>query len=398
MTVSTTIRTVTYVGNDSTTVFPYAFKIPLASDVIVTRLNTDTQVKTTLVQDTDYTITGIGGDSGGNVTYPVSGSPLSTNEKLTITRTVPLTQLLNITNQSGFDPDVLEATLDQIVMGVQQVSETIDRALRVPESDGAGVDELLEASARANLFLGFNASGAPYVTALTTVTAVVPSTGGTFTGAVTISAGGLNITAGGLTVVGGAVIDTLRVSTAIIDANSNELLTFSEIASAVNQLNLRNAATGNAPRLIAEGGDTNINMELAAKGTGVVDATSPLRASNTFQADAAVTFGDEVKCSVDSITYAASFNIDMSTESVKEFTTSATAATATLTNIAANQQVECRITCNSASASLAWSGVDLWVGGTAPTLTTTVDEVDIIVLSVMADGATVIGEHIGVAA
>lgn len=54
----------------------------------------------------------------------------------------------------------------------------------------------------------------------------------------------------------------------ILDANGNELLTFTQTASAVNEINIENAATGSGPVIEAEGGDTNIDLLLTAKGTG----------------------------------------------------------------------------------------------------------------------------------
>lgn len=51
-----------------------------------------------------------------------------------------------------------------------------------------------------------------------------------------------------------------------------ELLKFSETASAVNEVTITNAATGNAPSLSATGDDTNIDLNLVAKGTGNVQA------------------------------------------------------------------------------------------------------------------------------
>lgn len=53
-----------------------------------------------------------------------------------------------------------------------------------------------------------------------------------------------------------------------------ELLKFSETASAVNEITIANAATGNAPALDATGDDTNIDLKLGAKGTGLVKPTS----------------------------------------------------------------------------------------------------------------------------
>lgn len=56
----------------------------------------------------------------------------------------------------------------------------------------------------------------------------------------------------------------------IADANGNEGLILVTTASAVNEVTLTNAAAGNAPKLSATGGDTNINLQLAGKGTGGV--------------------------------------------------------------------------------------------------------------------------------
>ena len=56
----------------------------------------------------------------------------------------------------------------------------------------------------------------------------------------------------------------------IADANGNEGLILTTTASAVNEVTLTNAATGNSPQLAATGGDTNIGLKLAGKGTGGV--------------------------------------------------------------------------------------------------------------------------------
>lgn len=62
----------------------------------------------------------------------------------------------------------------------------------------------------------------------------------------------------------------LFISGFIGDANGNELLKFTATASAVNEVTLANAATGNNPTLTASGGDTNIGINLVPKGTGEI--------------------------------------------------------------------------------------------------------------------------------
>jgi hypothetical protein len=56
----------------------------------------------------------------------------------------------------------------------------------------------------------------------------------------------------------------------IIDENGNEQLIFQTTGSAVNQFDMTNAATGNAPELSATGGDSNIDINITPKGTGDV--------------------------------------------------------------------------------------------------------------------------------
>lgn len=52
------------------------------------------------------------------------------------------------------------------------------------------------------------------------------------------------------------------------DSSGNELLKFTKTASAVNEVTVANAATGNPPQISATGGDTNIPLEMKGKGTG----------------------------------------------------------------------------------------------------------------------------------
>lgn len=62
-----------------------------------------------------------------------------------------------------------------------------------------------------------------------------------------------------------------------LDVNGNalgdgtlELLAFTETVSAVNHINVTNAATGNAPKVSAVGDDANVDLDLRPKGTGNV--------------------------------------------------------------------------------------------------------------------------------
>jgi hypothetical protein len=67
----------------------------------------------------------------------------------------------------------------------------------------------------------------------------------------------------------------------ISDSNANELLSFTTVASAVNHIDVANAATGGRPTISTIGSDTNIDLFITAKGTGVVYTYSETAATNT---------------------------------------------------------------------------------------------------------------------
>ena len=56
----------------------------------------------------------------------------------------------------------------------------------------------------------------------------------------------------------------------IADENGNEQIIFQTTSSAVNQIDVTNAATGNAPEISATGGDTNVSLKLTPKGSGQI--------------------------------------------------------------------------------------------------------------------------------
>lgn len=72
-------------------------------------------------------------------------------------------------------------------------------------------------------------------------------------------------------------LSTPAVLTGILDANGANLVDVSFVASAVNNVNVANAATTNSPKLSSVGTDADINLELEAKGDGVISARSAVR-------------------------------------------------------------------------------------------------------------------------
>ena len=134
MTISSTNRKAgPYIGNGTTTVFPFYFKVFTAADVEVVRLTVATNVETILTLTTDYTVT-LNTDQnatpGGSITL-VAGA-LAAGFNLVITSDIGNLQPTDLTNQGGFYPDVINDALDRATIQIQQLQESVDRAALLP--------------------------------------------------------------------------------------------------------------------------------------------------------------------------------------------------------------------------------------------------------------------------
>ena len=63
-----------------------------------------------------------------------------------------------------------------------------------------------------------------------------------------------------------------KIDTGLFDTNGNESILFTATSSAINEITVTNAAASGDPAISATGGDTNIDLNLVAKGTGVVQS------------------------------------------------------------------------------------------------------------------------------
>ena len=164
MTVSNqTARTGPYNGNGATTVFAYDFRILDQGHVVVT-LKDAADVETVQTLTTDYTVSGVGAATGGNITMVVA--PAS-GEQLTFSRSVPQTQEADFANRGGVQPEVLEAAYDKLTQLSQDKVELLGRVPRFPVSS-ALTDVELPLTLVANTALVVNAAGTGYTTGPTT--------------------------------------------------------------------------------------------------------------------------------------------------------------------------------------------------------------------------------------
>lgn len=86
-----------------------------------------------------------------------------------------------------------------------------------------------------------------------------------------------------------------KIGTSILDTNGNELALLTATSSAVNEITLANAATGNGPTISATG-ETNVDLNLDPKGTGVLKSGSSavkIAGTETMWIPASAMYGSE---------------------------------------------------------------------------------------------------------
>lgn len=160
MTITSQVRKAgPYEGNDSTSVFPFTFKVFKAADMLVVRRDDNAGVDTTLILTTDYTVS-LNADQnanpGGNIV--LVGGVLASGFSLVISSDIPLLQETDLTNQGGFYPKVITNALDRLTIFCQQLSEKLGRALTLPITAPTGVSTDLPFPVPNNA-IGWNANG-----------------------------------------------------------------------------------------------------------------------------------------------------------------------------------------------------------------------------------------------
>lgn len=165
MTVTSQTARNDYNGNGLTVQFPVTFRFLENTHLKVIRTVMSTGVATTLTLDAGgpdgYTVIGAGQPGGGQVTVntaPVGPAPTpSLAERLSILRSVPVTQEIDYIANDPFPAESHERGLDKLTMIVQQQGEITDRAIVLPPQ-AVGISTELPGAAPLNL-LRWNASG-----------------------------------------------------------------------------------------------------------------------------------------------------------------------------------------------------------------------------------------------
>ena len=171
MTIATSVRTAgPYTGTGAVSVYPFAFKVFQASDLLVNSTNTLGAIST-LVLSSDYSIT-LNADQDNNPGGTINlTAALASGYVLNITSNVPATQSASLTNGGGFFPKVIEGALDRLTILLQQTGLVgVVQSLRVPEIGGIPV--LPAAAARANRVQAYDSAGNPVPRAATASSAL----------------------------------------------------------------------------------------------------------------------------------------------------------------------------------------------------------------------------------
>jgi hypothetical protein len=148
MTVASDVNRADYTADGVLTTFAYPFKLFASADVLVY----DASVLKTL--NTDYTVTGVGADGGGNIVFtytPVNG------HRVTFLRSQPYTQDMDLVQNDPFPAATVEAAHDKAVILTQQLKEKLGRALAL--ADSSTITGVVLPEPGAGLVFRWNAAG-----------------------------------------------------------------------------------------------------------------------------------------------------------------------------------------------------------------------------------------------
>jgi hypothetical protein len=156
MTVSQQTPIATALANGVTTVFPYAFTVLEATDLVVT--GTLAGVVTTYTEGVHYNVSGLGTPSGSAtfLVAPANGTVI------TLYRFSVLERDTDYQDNGDLPADTLNLDIDRVWLALQELilgARGSPSAIRVP--DGEAVAPLGGPAARANKVLAFDSAGSP---------------------------------------------------------------------------------------------------------------------------------------------------------------------------------------------------------------------------------------------
>lgn len=351
-----------FTGNGSTTSFPFAFKVFQASDVYVVRANT-AGVESVLTSGTDYIVTlnaNQNSNPGGTVTLT---SALATNFKLVITSAVPNLQPVDITNNGGFYPKVINDALDRVTIMAQQIAQEASRGVKVPITSSLTGDEFTDqlfdardeavASASSAGTSATNAansatSAAGSATTATTKASEASTSASGAASSATAAAGSATAAAGSATTAGNsATTATNKANEAASSATAAAASATAAAGSATTATTKAGEATTAAAA--AAGSQTAAASSASSAGTSATNASNSATSASNSATSAASTAS-----SASTSASSASTSASTATTKASEASTSATDAASSATSASSSASTATTQATNAASsASLA---------------------------------------------
>jgi hypothetical protein len=152
MTVTNTTARNQYTATAGQTVFAYTFEVYNKNDLVVLKNST------TLSEGSNYTVSGVGSDSGGNITLAVGATA---GDVITIYRNMALERTTDYQNSGDFLASEVNTDFDRLWLAIQQNATSDSRSVKKPVTDLSSINmELPVASGRSHRLLGFDSTGA----------------------------------------------------------------------------------------------------------------------------------------------------------------------------------------------------------------------------------------------
>ena len=151
-----------YTATSGQTVFAYTFEIVDKGDIVVL------QNGTTLSEGTNYTVSGVGAENGGNITLTVGATA---GDIMTLYRDMAYVRTQNYADSGDFLASEVNSDFDNLWLAGEQTNRSFSQSIRKPITDSDSISmELPEAASRTNSFLTFDSTGAVSVESLSTGT------------------------------------------------------------------------------------------------------------------------------------------------------------------------------------------------------------------------------------
>lgn len=284
-------RRIQYTATAGQTVFPYDFPIYEEADITVLRNRAGTL--STLVLTTDYTLSGVGAEAGGNATL-TSGATL--NDVMTIYGATPYERTSDYGTGGDFKASTLNKDLDRLVMMSQQLDTRLNRTLTLNIADPAtGMELAIETAAnRLDRALVFNSAGTgleagPTITEISNAQTYATNAATSATNAAASeTAAAASETAAAASEVAAATSETNAATSETNAATSETNAAASETAAAASETNAATSASAASTSATnAATSETNASNSASSASTSATNASNSASAAATSETNAA---------------------------------------------------------------------------------------------------------------